>query len=82
VCAYALMFSFDDIKDLENPFVLEEFQLVSKMLLASLSDEKDQIDCSDLLMSTLKKMNEISKDMMVYIDFYNFGLSLKNSKLS
>jgi len=64
------MFSFDDIKGMENPFVLEEFQLVSKMLLAPLLDEKDQIDCTDLLMSTLKKMNEISRDMIV--SFFKF----------
>ena len=46
---------------------MEEFQLIAKMLMAPLLDEKDQPNSIKILSGTLKKMNEISLGNMVII---------------
>jgi hypothetical protein len=65
ICAYALLFSYDDKRSLENPFILEEFQLITGILMAPLCNEKDQQNSLQILTETLTKMNELSSNHMV-----------------
>ena len=56
----------------DNPFILEEFQLMTETLMAPLCNEKDQSNSLQILTATLMKMNELSSNNMVIFNSSNY----------